>query len=154
LPAPSKVQAAIANLQHMLARSQFQTIEAEIKLQNKLLKRKPHWYQLFGGPKNLRELARHLKREAQYVAFYGHWSSISHAQDMSRFIGKTPDGEGTFKILRDPNGIQGITLNTASMTLNATRLVLGKFRPGEDMANWYKREIRERFLTFVGKDAG
>jgi hypothetical protein len=152
LPAPLKVQAAIANLQHMLARTQFQTIEAEIKLQTK--RRKPNWYQLFGGPKNLRELARHLKREAQYVAFYGHWSTISHAQDMSRFIRKTPDGEGAFKILRDPNGIRGITLNTANMILNATRLVLDRFRPGEDMANWYKREIRERFLMFVGKDAG
>lgn len=154
LPTQVKVQAAIANLQHLLARPQFQSIEAEIRLQNKLLKRKPQWYQLFGGPKNLRELARHLKREAQYVAFYGHWSSISHAHDVSRFIGKTPDGGGRLKILRDPSGIHGITLNAATMVLNATRLVLGKFRPEENIASWYKREIHERFSAVSAKVAG
>ena len=46
----------------------------------------PSWYSLFGGPKNLRELAAHLKREAQYRVLYGHFSSIAHGQNIRRFL--------------------------------------------------------------------
>jgi hypothetical protein len=149
LPPQDQVQAAIANLQHLLARPQFQEIEAEIKKHRK----KSHWYQLFGGPKNLREPASHLNRQAQYHVFYRHWSSIAHAHDLSRFINKTPEGKGTYKMLRNPNDIQEVTLNTAIIILNATRLVLGKFRPGENLASWYEREVQKRFLSFATKGA-
>jgi hypothetical protein len=139
----AKAQAAIANLQDLLARPQFQPIEAEIKRQKR---RNPKWYQLFGGPSNLRELAHHLRREAQYHVFYTHWSSISHAHDLSRFIGKTSDGGPGYKMLRDPDKIQEVTRHAANIMLAGTRLVLDKFRPQEDMNSWYLREVRKRFL--------
>jgi hypothetical protein len=53
--------------------------------------------------------------------------------------------------LRDPNEIQGVTRNAATLMLGATRLMLKKFRPEENVADWYKKEIRDRFLAFTSK---
>ena len=57
----------IANLQNMLSKPDFQPIEAEwqrLKALNK--KRDPEWFSLFGGPKNVRELAIHLGMAGMY----------------------------------------------------------------------------------------
>lgn len=150
-PDSAEVQRAIANLQRLLARPQFQPIEAELSKCKRKYKRRPNWYRLFGGPSSLQELARHLNRNAQYEFLYRHWSTISHAHDFSRFLTRTTEGDSAIRGLRDPSQIKHVTIFTASFILNATPLVLGKFRPGEDIAEWYKREVRERFLLLLTK---
>lgn len=149
LPDPTEVQKAIANLQNLLARPQFQSIEAEFSKYKSKHKRRPNWYRLFGGPSNLQELARHLNKNAQYEFLYRSWSTISHAHDLSRFITRTTEGDPAIRGLRDPSQIKDVAIFAASFILNATRLVLGKFRPAEDIAKWYKREVRERFLLIT-----
>jgi hypothetical protein len=37
--------------------------------------------------------------------------------------------------------------------LQATRLVLGKFRPGEGLSQWYATEVRERYMLMTGDEA-
>lgn len=149
LPDLTEVQKAIANLQSLLARSQFHPIEVESKKCKKKDKRRPNWYRLFNGPRSLQQLAQHLKRDAQYEVLYRRWSTVSHAHDFSRFITKTTEGDPAIRGLRDPSQIKDVTIFAASFILNATRLVLGKFRPGEDTAKWYKREVRKRFLLMT-----
>ena len=146
LPNPAEARKAMASLQKLLAKPQFQPIEAEFERCKKKDGRRPNWYRLFDGPRNLKELARHLKREAEYEILYRHWSTISHAQDLSRFIARTTEGNLATKGLRDPRQTKEIAPFAASFMLNATRLILGKFRPEENIAEWYKREVRERFL--------
>jgi hypothetical protein len=84
------------------------------------------------------------------MVLYKQWSSISHAHDLSRFLAQSPDGDPGFKALRDPSTIRVVTSHAAKFILRTTRLVLGKFRPGEDFSQWYAREVRERYLLITG----
>lgn len=135
LPPVEEVQKARARLQSLLAKPHLQPIKTEFKRH----KGRPNWYQLFNGPSNLRALAQHLNRGAQYDFLYRYWSRIIHAQDLLSFI---EDGR-----LRDPSQLKGVAMFASSFLLRATRLALQKFRPGEDIAPWYKREVRPYVLA-------
>lgn len=133
---------AIKNLQDFLIKPHIQPIEREFQ-------KHPgwKWFQLFDRRlSNLRALARHLGREAEYLVLYKQWSSISHAHDLSRFMGKAADGTSGFRSLRDPSNIKMVTSHSANFILNATRMMLGKFRPGEDhFPKWFDREVRDLY---------
>jgi len=146
LPPPTEARKAIANLQSMLNKPHIQPIETEY--QNR---KRPRWHQLFGGPPNLCELARHLKRGAQYEILYRYWSSTTHAESLLPFIDKKQAKTGEFVIgrLRAPSQIREVASYSATFMLKMTRLVVAKFRPGEDLTSWYKREVRDRFLQLV-----
>jgi len=68
LPPQIEVQQRIANLQDFLAKPHIQPVEAEFQNFKRQYKRRPNWYELFGGPgRSLYELARYLKREVDSV---------------------------------------------------------------------------------------
>lgn len=146
LPPSEDVQAAIDNLRSLLSREQFKPIEEEFTR----YRRPPHWYSLFKGPKNLRELANHVKRNAQYEVLYRQWSLATHAQDFSPFIAVGPRGEKGIRRIRDPREIKAIATFASTFLLDATRLLIDTFRPGETWRNWYMREVRQRYIQLVG----
>lgn len=138
-----KITAAIANLESLLSKDQFQEIQnAFIRY-----KREPHWYQLFSGPSNLYELARHLRRPAQYDVLYREWSTSSHAVDFSPFLAPSPSGQSGIRGLRDVASTNHVTTFAATFLLDATRVLIDKFHPGEMWGNWYMREVRDPLVT-------
>jgi hypothetical protein len=137
LPDLQEVVPARDNLKGLLTKPHLVPIEAEYQS----FARPPHWYALYGGKPNLRDLAVLLNRGAQYDYLYRYWSKVSHAHDFVGFI----DGEGSVRPLRNPRRMTEIARFAASFQLAATRLVLGKFRPAEDLEAWYLREIKQRF---------
>jgi len=108
--------------------------------------RRPYWFELWEGPSNLRELARHLGERSYYDIMYRYWSRVSHAQDFSRFLTKMPDGRSGIRGLRDPNAIREVVTFAPSLILSATRQIMARFRPGEDIRAWYLREVRDSYL--------
>jgi hypothetical protein len=106
---------------------------------------------LFGGPKNLKELAQHLKLHAQYDWLYLLWSSTSHALDLGPFMAASSSGEFHIGQLRDPEQIREVARFAATFMLDATRMTLRKFRPNEDISEWYKSDVQERFLKIMPK---
>jgi hypothetical protein len=142
MPPSSEAQKAIINLQSMLSKPHLQEVEKEYSS----FKKAPNWYRLFGGPPNLRALAEHLNRGAQYEFLYRQWSTTAHAQDLLPFIARTEKGASAIGGLRNPKELKSVTSFTATFILNATRLILGKLRPGEDFSKWYIREVRDRYL--------
>lgn len=145
---PADAQKAIGNLEKMLSRPQFSVILAEYKNLSKT-RRKIEWYSLFGGPKNLQELASHLKRDVQYEIMYRQWSKVAHAYDFSNFIGRTAAGESGIKGIRDPQPIINLSRFSATFIAEATRLMLQKFRAGENFAQYYEKEIRKNFMALM-----
>ena len=91
-----QVQRGIENLQKLLARDQFSDIEKEYMT----FSRPPHWYQLFGGPSSIQQLAYELKHHAHYDFLYRQWSTVAHAHDFSKFLSIASTGE---------SGIRGMT---------------------------------------------
>jgi hypothetical protein len=147
MPSMADVQKAKANLQVMLAKPHLQPIEAEYTQHNK-----PEWYRLFGGPNDLRTLAQRLRRGGEYEILYRQWSTTAHAQDFLSFMDRTDKGQSAIKRLRDPSQIREITSYTATFLLGATRLILTKLRPDEDLAPWYKRDVQELYRAISGID--
>lgn len=154
LPSFPDLPQAILNLQSLLNKPNYQIAEAEYQSLKKARKRKPNWYSLFGGPSNLRELARHVGRGAQYDILYRYWSRITHAGDLSRYLTRTSKGSPSFKPLRNTEDIKLVSSIAASLILDATHKVLVKFRSGEEASygEWYMKEVRNRFLSLVSNN--
>jgi hypothetical protein len=142
------VQPHIARLDRMLQSEQFRPILEEYRQVHDLRQRR-HWYQLFHGPSNLRDLAVRLDQGAQYDVFYRDWSSITHAEDVSRFIAATGRGDPTARLLRGRVKYAEVGCAAARTMLSTTRLMLAKFRRGEEtaLAGWYKKEVQGSFQT-------
>jgi hypothetical protein len=143
-----KVQDAIDNLKNLLNRAQFEDIVIEIEKMDGT----PNWYQLFGGPANIQQLAYHLDRHSHYDFLYRQWSTVAHAQDFSHFLGVDSTGEGGIRGIRDVGQIQDISRFVASFFLEATRKILLEFRPGESFSTYYESEVRELFLQVNSRD--
>ena len=143
---------SILNLQNLLKKKTYIQAEQEYQKVKQLLHRKPEWYQLFGGPPNLRVLAERLNYRARYDLLYRSWSNIAHAVDISRFITKTQDGKGAIKPLRNIDELATVAGFAAWVMLEAKTLVLNKFHPGEESSvkKWYLSEIRQRYLGLYG----
>jgi len=147
LPPEDEVSKAIQNLNHLLSREQFRAIVSEYDLQKrKRPKQEPHWYSLFGGPKTLYELADHLQRPAQYDGLYRQWSMSTHANDFRPFIANAKSGQRAIRGLRDLVGTYQVTTFAVTFIIEATRLLINKFHPGETWGNWYSREVRDAYL--------
>ncbi len=151
LPSFPNIPSAIKNLQSLLNNPNYRVAELEYQNLKSKRKRKPRWYSLFGGPSNLRDLAIQLNRGAQYELLYRYWSSITHADDISRFLTKTKKGQPVFKPLRNPENLGLISVIASSLILHATQHVMGKFRPGESrsLGSWYIREVRNLHLALT-----
>lgn len=143
----AEVQAAKARLQSMLTKPHLQPIETE-----HCKYKRPEWYSLFGGPNDLRSLAQWLRRGAQYELLYRQWSMSVHGQDFLSFRDRTDRGEPAIRRLRDPGEISEIASFAALFLLGATKSILRKLRPGEDIALWYKRDVRQLYRAISGMD--
>ena len=90
-----------------------------------------------------------MGKAAQYDFLYRYWSRVTHAQDFAPFIGHTTEGEGTIRGIRDIADLKGVASSAATFMLTATREIIIKFRPGEDIRSWYEREVRAPYLDLV-----
>lgn len=142
LPPEKQISKAIDNLNLLLSREQFKSIVTEYDRH----KREPHWYSLFDGPSNLRNLARHLKRTAQYDVLYRGWSMSVHANDFRPFLETDKSEKSAIRGLRDLNSTYQVTTFGVTFLIDATRLLVEKFHPGEDWSKWYFREVRDSYV--------
>lgn len=137
---------AADNMRQLLAKPQYHAAEAEYQERKERIKRgAPHWFSLFGGPANLRNLAIALGRGAEYEVLYRQWSSVAHGHDVSRFLApRDRAGDASIYSLRHAKELPRIALYAAHHMVDATRILLGKFRPGErdSLARWYIQEVR------------
>jgi len=149
----SDIQKAKANLQAVLTKPNIQPIEIEYLEQIKSKKNNNiQWYSLFGGPGKFRDLAQQLQRGGFYEILYRQWSTSVHGEDFSSFLDNTNKGNPAIRRLRDPAQIRDIANFASVFLLEATRLIIKKLRPGEDLATWYKREIQKNFLRLSRKE--
>ena len=135
------VKKAISNLEKLLSRKQFSKIQAEYETLGKSV----NWYQLFGGPKNIQSLAYHLERHVQYEFLYRQWSSFAHAHDFSEFLAVSSTGDAGIQGIRNPELIVRVSRFAGTFMIDATRMMIKKFRPGEDFSRYYLKEIQEPY---------
>lgn len=145
---PPDIAKAVQNLQSLLNNPNYKIAEGEYQKLKRTGKRRVDWYRLFNGPSNLRELAKHLNRWSEYDMLYRYWSNIVHVSDLSHFLTKTETGSPAFKVLRNHEDLGQVAKMACTFTIDATRLMLNKYRSGEaaSFKRWYISEIRDRYL--------
>jgi hypothetical protein len=142
LPPQRELQKAAARLNSLLSSQQLKQINTEFHN----LKGKKAWYKLQGGPNNLRDLAHHVGRSALYDFIYRQWSRVTHAHDFGPFIRKDAKGQAVIRAIRSPEELKNVTNYSATICLAATRKLIGKFRPTENIKSWYERDVQPLYL--------
>jgi hypothetical protein len=138
-PPPAKVLAEKAVFEKLLAMPHMAPLAAEFASSRR---RYPAWYSFFGGPDTLAALADRVGCKVQYATLYGRWSGVAHAGDLQQFL--VPGGTG-LTTFRSPRGIKENAFLAIGMLLRCTRLMIKTYRAGENIADWYKREVKERW---------
>lgn len=137
----ASLAAEIQQLESQLQTPQFAPIDAEYTRTKKALNRNPDWFSLFGGPKNRAELAERLGRGTMYRLLYGDWSTLSHGNDLRRYL-STDAGRPAYDAVRRPNELQSISQLAALLLVMASRAMIGRFRRGENLEPWYTRDVK------------
>ncbi|MCA9934295.1 MAG: hypothetical protein H6662_18385 [Ardenticatenaceae bacterium] len=129
---------AITNLESFLSKKHVEPVEVEYSRH-----KNPKWHALFDGPKTTWELAKHLQMGGFYEILFRQWSRNTHAQDLLPFIHRTDRGEAAIGKIRNAQQLSQTASLASTFLLGVTYKVVKKFRPGEDLSNWFKREIFE-----------
>jgi hypothetical protein len=143
----------IKRYQSVLNKPHFEEIVKEYKLGRKVVGKNRtvkfrFWYQMFGGPQNIREMAIRLNRGAIYSLLYSGWSRFTHGTEKLPY--RIVNGEPVFAPLRFPENFgEVVSLTTTFMTAMIYSLHQ-MYRP-EDRAwaHWYQEEIADK-LKAVG----
>lgn len=154
-PSPNAI---IENYENLLKKPDFERVEKAFKKAGKY----PNWYSLWGGPKNIQQLASNQKLTSFYEILYRHWSNSVHGTDIiSGKIVKSNDSidengkvKGDIFQLRLPNNAQHITGYSIIISTLAYKNIIAKFLPNKtnEFNLWY-RDIRKRSEKITGSDS-
>lgn len=117
----------------------------------KAKEKNPAWYRLFNGPKNIRDLAKHLKKESYYEPLYRKWSGSVHGTDI--YLAKiNHNNEAGVDImqLRFVKDVEEVVQYSLSLSLHAFNLFVNNRIPQRkgELANWYMT-IRDQYQFIV-----
>ncbi|TKJ40353.1 hypothetical protein CEE37_08480 [candidate division LCP-89 bacterium B3_LCP] len=137
----SGTETLVSELSIALSDVKYKSIMSELFV---LGKRHLKWYQLYNGPKNLRELSRYLNCEMEYDLIYGYLSKTVHASNLLSRFTSTHDKEMLFLPLRETSEVNSIKELSITILLRATKEMINYFREDEydSFAMWYASEIR------------
>jgi hypothetical protein len=103
------------------------------------------WFSVEGGPSNRADLAARLGRAKDYDVLYRQWSGVVHGNDFEEHLIRIRGADKpVIRRLRLPADLRNVVSLAVTFTYDATKSVLGFYRPGEEtgLRNWYEREIR------------
>lgn len=162
-PLPNSAQAAsrvnasrVKRRDQLLADPRCDEVHREYDALKKATKRRPEWYELFAGPRNIEQLAQRLGQTSHYEFVYRWLSRTSHAEDalLARIAAVKPQTpqRATLHLrpLRDADQIFIVVEHVANMAVQANWAVLDHFRPGEQQSSRHAyfrdiRPLRDRF---------
>lgn len=131
---------AIENIEALLKQENYKDALRELKRVEKK-KSKSEWYSAYGGPNNLRELAKRLHHLSSYEWLYRHWSTIVHATDTGPRLTKGRSGPAIYS-LRHPDEFMIVANMAVYIVIAATQTLVKKFAPEYDFRGWYVAEAR------------
>lgn len=149
---PSTDLPTVEELESELRESPFAEIEPEwIRTRRAAKGRFPKWYQLFGGPENLRRLADRVGRAALYDLLYRQWSASAHIESVSRNVEIRGSAEAAIPSLRDPSELQLLTGVAVSLALVCFKDVIDRTMPARlsQYLAWYAQEIRPGYTALT-----
>jgi len=138
----------------LLQKPIYQSAEADYQRLINSGESNPSWYRLFNGPRNIEQLAKHLKLTIFYEILYRQWSGPTHGTDI--FEGKifgNADGSADIVQIRYAKDAQSVTSSAIALSLKVYKLYMEKRIPErlEEYNNWYIT-IRDLYLRLSSGD--
>lgn len=145
--------AARANMESVLIKPHYQEAAHEYHKLQKERKRSPQWFQLFGGPDSLEQLASRVGMPEWYQILYRQWSGVAHATDVITGKLSGRDGGTAIQQLRWPGGVEGVYNFSVSLALRTFRHLIAATVPEKqnEMRDWYIREVRPLYQGISGR---
>ncbi|MGO9061185.1 MAG: DUF5677 domain-containing protein [Candidatus Binataceae bacterium] len=143
---PEDVAALVPRLKQIdavLALPSFKEIAQEYARTKKVRGRKPEWYGLYNGPRDLEKLAKHLKRGSAYALLYKEWSERIHGGDaIDRILTHYSSGPAA-RSLRDASELNSTIDFAVTFGIDAAKCMIRHYRPDEEpaFAKWVLTEI-------------
>jgi uncharacterized protein DUF5677 len=137
----------VKEIDALLDRPPFKEIGEESERTKRQRGRRPTWYSLYGGPRNIGELAQLMKRGAAYEFLYREWSERGHSSDaIDRILTNNADGPAA-RSLRDPTEFNSSIDFAIDFAIEAARLFMRYYRPHEELGftKWVMTEIMPRW---------
>lgn len=110
-------------------------------------RKNPNWFEFYGGPRDLEQIAIELKKRDYYEFFYRHWSDYVHALDIiTGNLGKTEKGTYLTSI-RQPFEAQTITSLAITMALEVYRKIINHYVPLQitHYRMWYVENMQKYY---------
>lgn len=152
LPEVATLDTQVSGLRSLLAGDHLQEAAEEYERLRAEVKRRPPAHALWGGPRTLQDLARHLGCGVQYEILYRDWSRTAHGVDLRRQLTEA-GGRPAVRVFRDPTEIRPLYSLAFSFGLASIRTLLNHFRRQEIDARshwrWYQREVRPVYLALA-----
>lgn len=146
---------ALKNKLSVLEKEYLSPIYQEyLRLRNKKV-RHPAWYQYFGGPTSIFQLAKLLNRQGEYTLLYSKWSGAVHGTDI--YLGKitSTDVTGMVEIeqIRNFGDVQEVSKYSAIFSLRLLTLYVNARLPElkKSHSNWYKT-IKPKYEVLIKKN--
>jgi Family of unknown function (DUF5677) len=140
------VDAQITLLQAKLSTPECASINQEFDRIKEGLTDK-EWYTP-AGVRNLREMAKGVKKEGEYKVYYSSFSAVTHGLAFDKHVSFS-EGKVMFEPIRNLKELDVIFRNTLNFVLDIYRSMLTHYRPGEveNFNRKYLAEWRPRFLS-------
>ncbi len=109
-----------------------------------------NWYQIFDGPKNLRELCKKINREPEYSITFSSLSNKAHGRDLKKSVEVTEPGYGRVIQIRTSSKVKENLLQAFTFLLRYYKLITDKYLPSE--LNHLSTRYKEKWFAHFPKE--
>jgi hypothetical protein len=144
---PEDTAVYAARLEPALRRPAFVPVEAEWQAAKNRRGKEPNWFSLFGGPKDIKDLAKEMEELSTYWFLYKHWSDVTHAGSGMENVAMTASNEKVIRPLRHPEELKSVVQIITGFSNDVAVALLTTYRP-DLLQEYHERFAVEMLPTF------
>jgi Family of unknown function (DUF5677) len=141
----------IERLEKALNKDKYKEVNEEWKRTKKEMGRRPSWFSLYGGPRGIIDLAKHLGQESYYEIVYRNWSGFIHGGSAMDRLTKFEDGIGINPGIRRLEELPQHLNFAIVFALEIFHKMIKKYNPDKSImySLWYVENIRKEFFELT-----
>ena len=137
------IDAEILDLKRRLASSRYAEVQAEVARMKAENVRSGGWFSLWGGPKNVRDLAYRLKAGSMYETLYRTWSSVTHGEGAIKRASGASGDNLQVQPIRSPAGLATMCRHACTLCNGLALFLVDGLVPN------VREELRQRYIRDI-----
>ena len=129
IPGQFDIEKIINSQENLLNKDGYKQANQEYRRLKKERKKTPKWFQFYGGPGSLEQMAIKLGKVAEYEIFYRNWSEYIHSTEVISDNLQLDEGQTYIAALRQPFNAQFVTSTTLTFAFKLYKKMIEHFVP-------------------------